>query len=73
VREVLRFGFEEMQLQHIQATCEPANTASAHVLEKVGMSYEETLREYVIDKGAFHDLCMYAVLRHEWTRASSSP
>lgn len=66
VREVLRFGFEAMRLNRIQATCEPGNTASARVLGKVGMSYEGTLREYAYDKGAFHDLRMYAVLRREW-------
>lgn len=71
VREVLRFGFEVMQLNRIQATCEPANTASGRVLEKVGMSYEGTLREYAFDKGAFHDLRMYAVLRQEWFRSYS--
>ncbi len=66
VWEVLRFGFEAMRLNRIQATCEPGNTASARVLEKVGMSYEGTLCEYAYDKGAFHDLRMYAVLRREW-------
>lgn len=67
VREVLRFGFEVMRLNRIQTTCEPANAASARVLEKVGMAYEGTLREYTFDKGAFHDLRIYALLRREWT------
>lgn len=67
VREVLRFGFTAMRLNRIEATCEPANTASARVLDKVGMTYEGTLREHVFDKGTFHDLQMYALLKREWS------
>jgi ribosomal-protein-alanine N-acetyltransferase len=50
VCEVLRFGFEAMRLNCIQAACEPDNTASSRVLEKVGMTYEGTLREHAFDK-----------------------
>ena len=71
VREILRFGFEVMGLNRIQATCEPGNDASARVLEKVGLAYEGTLRDYVYDKGAFHDLRMYALLKRDWANAAS--
>ena len=34
---LLRFGFEEAGLRRIFAECEPGNTASARVLEKIGL------------------------------------
>ncbi len=36
-REVLRYGFEDLQLPHIAAIANLENTASQHVLEKIGL------------------------------------
>lgn len=35
---LLRFGNESLRLREITATCRPENTASARVLEKIGMA-----------------------------------
>ena len=35
---LIAFGFDELGLDRITATCHPENLASAHVLEKAGMS-----------------------------------
>lgn len=40
VRATIAFGFERCGLSRIVATVYPANTASARVLEKVGMGDE---------------------------------
>jgi RimJ/RimL family protein N-acetyltransferase len=37
---LLAFGFNSLDLHRIFATCDPANTASAYVLEKIGMQRE---------------------------------
>lgn len=67
VRAVLRFGFERMQLNRIEARLDPENAASARLLEKVGMTREGTLRDdYYID-GAFYDGMVYSILRREWS------
>ncbi|MCX5970755.1 MAG: GNAT family protein [Coprothermobacterota bacterium] len=66
VREVLRFGFERMQLNRIQARCYLANHASARVMEKVGMTFEGIIREQLYEKGAFRDLKLYSILRREF-------
>lgn len=34
----LRFGFDQLELRAIEATCDPANNASRRVLEKAGLS-----------------------------------
>jgi len=38
VREAIKFGFEKMNLNRIQARCFPENIGSYRVMEKVGMS-----------------------------------
>lgn len=39
----IEFGFEDLQLHRIYATCDPRNIASSRVLEKVGMIKEGTI------------------------------
>jgi [ribosomal protein S5]-alanine N-acetyltransferase len=63
---VLAFGFATMGLVRIQATCKVENPASARVLEKAGLAYEGTLRAAMFNKGEYHDLQMWAVLRRDW-------
>ncbi|MDQ3927596.1 MAG: GNAT family N-acetyltransferase [Chloroflexota bacterium] len=65
-RVVIDHGFRHLPLHRIQATCFPENEASARVLEKAGMSYEGTLRQYMLIKGKYQDLKMYSILRSEW-------
>ena len=40
VQAVIRFGFCEVGLHRLSATCHPENTASERVLEKCGMRFE---------------------------------
>ncbi len=66
VQAAIDFGFRTMQLNRIQAVCNVENIASARVMEKVGMTYEGTLREYTFSKGHYSNLKMYSILRKEW-------
>ncbi|MDR7482064.1 MAG: GNAT family protein [Armatimonadota bacterium] len=66
VRRIMRFGFEVMALNRIEARCEIPNVASARLLEKVGMTFEGILREHVYGKGRYRDMQMYSILRREW-------
>lgn len=65
-RRVVRFGFEELGLNRIQATCLPSNRASGRVMEKAGLTYEGTLRQYVCRRGTFQDVALHALLRTDW-------
>ena len=40
LRELLRFGFEDLRLQRIADSCDAANTASARVMEKCSLRCE---------------------------------
>ena len=59
---ILRFGFDDVGLHKISATCDPANAASAHVLEKIGMEYEGRLRQHLLIRGQWKDRLAYAAL-----------
>lgn len=63
---MLRFGFEELNLHRIYATCRPSNTGSAKVLERIGMRYEGHLREAAYYKGNWQDSLQYSILRREY-------
>jgi len=46
-RRLIVFGFSELGLRRITATCHPDNFASARVLEKAGLHFEGTLRDHL--------------------------
>ncbi len=63
---LLAFGFRELKLHRVWAWCIAENTASAHVLEKIGMRQEGHLRENEWMKGRWWDTLLYAILEREW-------
>ncbi len=65
-REVIRFSFDNLEVNRIQATCEPENIGSARVLEKCGLSYEGTLRAWRLTKGRWLDMRMYSILKRDY-------
>ncbi|HWA04905.1 MAG TPA: GNAT family protein [Ignavibacteria bacterium] len=64
--EVIKFGFERLKLNRVEATCKLANTASEKVMLKCGLSYEGILRKRLFAKSEYHDLMLYSLLRSEW-------
>ena len=66
VKEVIRFGFEKMNLNRVYARCFMENIGSQKVLEKAGMKFEGILREQMFVKGLFRDMKIYSVLRKEY-------
>ncbi|GGJ63886.1 GNAT family N-acetyltransferase [Virgibacillus salexigens] len=66
-REVIRFGFEEMDLERVQARCFNANIASQRVLTKNGFQFEGTLRKRLFSKGKQQDIRVYSLLRQEYS------
>jgi ribosomal-protein-alanine N-acetyltransferase len=64
--EILRFGFKELDLHRIFATCRPNNISSSNVMKKIGMTYEGHLREHMYYKEKWHDSFQYSILEHEF-------
>jgi RimJ/RimL family protein N-acetyltransferase len=67
---MLRLGFETYGLHRIVGRLDGRNTASARVLERLGMRREAHLVENEIVKGEWTDELVYAMLEDEW-RATS--
>jgi RimJ/RimL family protein N-acetyltransferase len=65
-REVVRYGFEGLDLNRIQARHMTKNPASGRVMEKIGMQREGTLRQSLFRFDSFEDVHIYAILREEY-------
>lgn len=71
-KRLLDFGFGELRLHRIWATCLPENPASARVLEKAGMRREGFLVNNLKIRGVWKSSFLYAMLAEEWSRAASN-
>ncbi len=65
-REMLRYGFETLQLHRIFASHFKHNDASGRILVKVGMRHEGCQREHIRKWDQFVDSELYGILRREW-------
>ncbi len=61
VKRVLRFGFDELLLERIEARYIIGNDASLRVMQKCGMRFEGTQRHGVKCKGRFADVGICAI------------
>lgn len=71
VGALLRFAFEQLNLNRVHAHYMVRNPASGRVLEKVGMKREGVLRQRVRKWGVFEDVVVCALLRAEWLNQSN--
>lgn len=72
VQEVVRYGFEELGLNRIEARHMTKNPASGRVMAKAGMKLEGTLRQHVLRWDSFEDLVIYGILASDLDRPSNS-
>jgi ribosomal-protein-alanine N-acetyltransferase len=63
------FAFQQMGVYRLEAFCDPANIGSARVMEKLGMTFEGTLRAFFFAKGRYRDMRVYSILRPEWSQS----
>lgn len=63
---MLRLGFEELGLHRVVGRLNGRNTASARVLERLGMRREAHFTHSRIVKGEWVDEVVYAMLEDEW-------
>ena len=68
---MIKCGFEEMDLNRIQSTCDDLNIGSWRVMEKSGMKQEALMKLHMVVKGRVRDTRLYAILKHEWLAESS--
>lgn len=66
LKPMLRFGFEDLELNRIYAYHMVKNPGSAKVLQKNGFVQEGVLRKRVRKWGVFEDVKLWAILRRDW-------
>ncbi len=66
VMRVIRFGFEVLGLNRIDAHYMIGNDASRRVMEKAGMTFEGVLRQSMYIKGKYIDVGICSILRSEY-------
>ena len=65
-KAVITFGFEEMNLHKVQICHKAMNEKSKRVIEKCGLTYEGTLRDFFFTDGKYVDRLYYSILKKEY-------
>jgi ribosomal-protein-alanine N-acetyltransferase len=63
---VLRYGFEMMRLNKVEACTDTRNVASIRLLQKLGFHQDGVLRENTYFHGRFIDEAVFSLLASEW-------
>jgi len=69
---LIQYGFEQLDLNRIEADIDPRNEASARSLERLGFRREGLLRERWIVGTEVSDTALYGLLRAEWITRSDT-
>jgi len=72
ITAIVKYGFEHLELNRIEATVSSENYASARVLEKVGFVKEGTLRQHTFRDDRYHDVDTFSFLKKDW-KPNQSP
>ena len=65
---VLKFLFEEVGFNRIAADHDSNNPKSGRVMQKIGMTYEGTLRKAGFNNQGIIDDVWYSILKEEWEK-----
>lgn len=68
-RRVVRFGFETLELNRIEATYFTRNPASARVMQKAGLRFEGMRRQAVRKWDRYEDLGLCGLVRADYDEA----
>ena len=66
LQTVMRYMFEEIQVNRIEAGFDSNNPNSGRVMEKVGMQKEGFLRQAGRNNQGLFDLVFYGILKEDW-------
>lgn len=66
VIELLKYGFECLGLNRIEATVDPENIPSVRLLERVQFIAEGRMSDRFFYRGGFHDECVFGLLKSSW-------
>ncbi|GIN42381.1 GNAT family N-acetyltransferase [Heyndrickxia oleronia] len=66
LKAAIKYGFEYLNINRIEAVIEPPNVASQKLVERLGFLREGLLRSYEYYRGKFDDLYMYSLLKSDF-------
>jgi len=66
MKAALKFGFEEMKLNRIQAFVHVENLASYYILRSKGFQAEGIIKDMYLYRGKYHDHYMLALLARDY-------
>lgn len=70
-KAVITYGFEQIKLHRVQICCRDVNEASRKVIEKCGLTYKGTLRDYFWRNDHYEGRMFFSVLREEYGMKNS--
>jgi ribosomal-protein-alanine N-acetyltransferase len=70
LRAVLKYAFEELKFNRIEANAMPENISSKRVLEKCGFVFEGNLRQHRFHNGKYLDIGIYSVLYSDYLQSN---
>ena len=69
-KEVLKYGFYELEINRVEAEVMVGNIRSDKVLEKLGFSCEGVLRDWLYWNGNFYDMEMFSLLKRDYSNSN---
>ncbi|MEU7976143.1 GNAT family protein [Micromonospora sp. NPDC049089] len=70
---LLDWGFTEFGLHWVYGRCHCRNTASARLMERLGMRQEARQVESYLFRGEWADHLVFAILAREWQAETRTP
>lgn len=70
-KAVIKFGFEEINFHRIEIDCRTVNEASKKVIEKCGLTYEGTFRDFFWRKDHYEGRQVFSILKDEYENTFS--
>lgn len=68
IQALIRYGYEKMDLNRVEATTHTENQRSQRVLEKLRFQREGILREFYCRDSIYNDQVQFSLLKSEWLR-----
>lgn len=72
MKAIIRYGFEEMKLNRIEAFISPNNTASLKLTRGMGFTEEGTLREHYYKYPQIEDSVCFSMLKSEYEKIKNA-
>jgi RimJ/RimL family protein N-acetyltransferase len=65
--EMLRYGFETLDLNRIELKTDMINMVSRHAMQKMGATQEGIFRSHMVtEEGRLRDTVYFSIIREEW-------